>query len=73
MEKKVEARKSRAREDRARCDRRATRTDDSGEAVRIMCASRAITHRSITHQHLHTDLSQTCPSFETCQNARRLP
>ena len=56
MEKKVEARKSRAREDRARCDRRATRTDDSGEAVR-MCASRAITHRSITHQHLH---SRTC-------------
>ena len=38
MEKKVEARKSRAREDRARCDRRATRTDDSRRAVR-MCLS----------------------------------
>lgn len=36
MEIRVEARKSRAREDRARCDRRATRTDDSGEAVRML-------------------------------------
>ena len=40
MEIRVEARKSRAREDRAHCDRRATRTDDSGEAVRMCLVCR---------------------------------
>ena len=51
MEKKVEARKSRAREDRARCDRRATRTDDSGEAVRMCLVCRP--KGSLTQREAH--------------------